>query len=129
MAAYNSGPLRVHRALEKTGADNFWTLAEKKALPRETMNYVPNILALTIIGKNPEKYGFSVVPAVALETERVGVDKSTDLRVIAEAINVPVEDLRTLNAHVLRWTTPPDDPDFQLILPKGYADKFNEQIA
>jgi len=51
------------------------------------------------------------------------------LRVIAEAIDVPVEDLRTLNAHVLRWTTPPDDPDFQLILPKGYADKFNEQIA
>jgi membrane-bound lytic murein transglycosylase D len=129
MAAYNSGPFRVQRALDKTGADNFWTLAEKKALPKETINYVPNILALTIIGKNPEKYGFNVAPAAPIETERVGVDKATDLRVIAEAINVPVEDLRALNAHVLRWTTPPDDPDFQLVLPKGYADKFNEQIA
>jgi peptidoglycan lytic transglycosylase D len=39
-----------------------------------------------------------------------------------------VEDLRVLNTHVLRWTTPPDDPDFQLILPKGYADKFKEQV-
>ena len=115
--------------MERTGADNFWTLAEKRALPKETINYVPNILALTIIGKNPEKYGFSVTPAPALETERVPVDKATDLRVIAEAIDVPVEDLRTLNAHVLRWTTPPDDPDFQLVLPKGLSGKFSEQIA
>jgi membrane-bound lytic murein transglycosylase D len=37
--------------------------------------------------------------------------------------------LRELNSHVLRWTTPPDDPDFQLILPKGYANRFNEQIS
>jgi peptidoglycan lytic transglycosylase D len=129
MAAYNGGPLRVQRALEKTGADNFWTLADKRALPRETINYVPNILALTIIGKNPAKYGFTVPRAAQpMETERVSLDKSTDLRVIAEAINLPVEDLRTLNTHVLRWTTPPDDPDFQLILPKGYAEKFNEHI-
>ncbi|HLH30343.1 MAG TPA: LysM peptidoglycan-binding domain-containing protein, partial [Terriglobia bacterium] len=125
----NSGPLRVQRALEKTGADNFWTLAEKKALPKETINYVPNILALTIIGKNPDKYGFNVVSAPPIETERVNVDKATDLRVIAEAIDIPVEELRDLNTHVLRWATPPDDPDFQLILPKGYAEKFNEQIA
>ena len=129
MAAYNSGPLRVQRALDKTGADNFWTLAEKKALPKETINYIPNILALTIIGKNPEKYGFSVVSAPPVETERVSVEKATDLRVIAEAIDVPIEELRALNTHVLRWTTPPDDPDFQLILPKGYADKFNDRIS
>src|SRR5437899_9429534 len=102
MAAYNAGPLRIQRALDKTGANSFWTLAEKKALPKETMNYVPTILALTIIGKNPEKYGFNVVSAPALETERVTVDKATDLRVIAEAIHVPVEDLKDLNPHVLR---------------------------
>jgi len=129
MAAYNSGPVRVQRALEKTGADNFWTLAEKRALPKETINYVPNILALTIIGKNPSKYGFSVNSAPSVETDRVSVDKATDLRVIAEAIDVPIEELRALNTHLLRWTTPPDDPDFQLILPKGYADKFKDQIA
>jgi membrane-bound lytic murein transglycosylase D len=129
MAAYNSGPVRVQRALEKTGADNFWTLAEKKALPKETINYVPNILALTIIGKNPEKYGFNVTSAPPVETERVSVDKATDLRVIAEAIDVPIEQLRALNTHILRWTTPPDDPDFQLVLPRGYAGKFNEQIS
>jgi membrane-bound lytic murein transglycosylase D len=129
MAAYNSGPVRVEKAMERTGADNFWTLANKRALPKETINYVPNILALTIIGKNPQKYGFEVESEPPLETERVAVDKATDLRVIAEAIHLPLEDLRDLNAHVLRWTTPPDDPDFELVLPQGYGDKFKAEIA
>jgi membrane-bound lytic murein transglycosylase D len=129
MAAYNSGPARVQRAMDRTKADNFWTLAEKRALPKETINYVPNILALTIIGKNPEKYGFTLSPQPPLEVERVNVDQATDLRVIAEAIDLPLDELRSLNAHVLRWTTPPDDPDFQLILPKGYSEEFVAQIA
>ena len=129
MAAYNAGPGRVARAMQRTGADNFWTLANKRALPRETINYVPTILALTIIGSNPEKYGFSVVPAEPVGTERMSVDKPTDLRVIAEAINLPVEQLRELNPHVLRWTTPPEDPEFQLILPRGYGEKFTETVA
>src|SRR5207249_8755881 len=129
MAAYNAGPVRVQRAMEKTGADNFWGLADKGALPRETINYVPNILALTIIGKNPGKYGFSIEPDPPLETDRVTVNKATDLRVISEAIDLPLEELRGLNTHILRWTTPPDDPEFELILPKGYAERFNQQIT
>jgi len=115
--------------MERSGAASFWELADKKLLPKETVNYVPNILALTIIGKNPEKYGFDVRPDDPLETERVSVDKATDLRVIAEALDVSLDQVRALNTHVLRWTTPPDDPDFELILPKGYAEKFNQQIA
>ena len=129
MAAYNAGPVRIQRAMEKTGADNFWGLADKGALPRETINYVPNILALTIIGKNPGKYGFSIEPDAPLETVRVTVNKATDLRVISEAIDLPLEELRGLNTHILRWTTPPDDPEFELILPKGYAERFNQQIT
>jgi len=129
MAAYNAGPYRIQRAIDKTGQSDFWKLVEKRALPKETMNYVPTILALTIIGKNPEKYGFSVAPAPALEVERVGVDKATDLRVIAEAIRVSVDDLKDLNPHVLRWTTPPSDPEFELILPKGYSQTFRQQMA
>ena len=130
MAAYNAGPVRVEKAIAKAGgAKNFWILADKKLLPKETINYIPNILALTIIGKNPEKYGFTIDPDQPMETERVSVEKATDLRVIAEAIEVPVEDLQMLNAHVLRMTTPPDDPDFQLVLPRGYSGIFYEKIA
>jgi membrane-bound lytic murein transglycosylase D len=129
MAAYNAGPLRISRAMERSGATTFWELADKRLLPRETISYVPTILALTIIGNNPEKYGFTISPEEPLEIERVSVDKATDLRVIAQTIDLPLDQLRELNSHVLRWTTPPDDPDFELILPKGYADKFEQEMA
>jgi len=129
MAAYNAGPMRVQKAIERTGDNDFWNLANKRALPKETINYVPTILALSIIGKNPEKYGFNVVTAPPLETDRVNVDKPTDLRVIAESIHVSAEDLKELNPHILRWTTPPDDPEFQLVLPKGLAETFRDQIT
>jgi membrane-bound lytic murein transglycosylase D len=129
MAGYNAGPGRVTRGIQLTGASSFWQLADRKVLPTETINYVPNILALAIIGKNPENYGFSVTPQTPWETDRVNVEHATDLRVIAEILEVPVENLRELNPHVLRWTTPPDDADFQLNLPAGYHDKFTELVA
>jgi membrane-bound lytic murein transglycosylase D len=129
MAAYNAGPVRVANALKKTGSTTFWELVDKKALPKETMNYVPTVLAMAIIGRDPENYGFNVEPNDPLETERVPLSKATDLRVIAEAIGVHVDSLKDLNPQVLRWTTPPDDSEFELILPKGYSDKFNEKVA
>jgi len=129
MAAYNAGPQRIKNALEKTGGTTFWDLADKKALPKETINYVPNIIALAILGSDPDKYGFNIKPQDPLETERVTVDKATDLRVIAEAIGVPLDDLRTLNGQILHMMTPPNDPDFELILPKGYAAAFAEKVA
>ena len=129
MAAYNAGPVRVENALKKTGVTTFWELVDKKALPQETMNYVPTVLAMAIIGRDPDNYGFSVEPNDPLETERVPLSQATDLRVIAEALGVHVDTLKDLNPQVLRLTTPPDDTDFELILPKGYTDKFNEKVA
>jgi len=129
MAAYNAGPLRIEQALKKTDSTTFWQLADKKALPKETMNYVPTILALAIIGRSPDQYGFSVAPSPAQELERVGLEEATDLRVIAEALGMPVDQLREMNPHVLRWTTPPDDPEFELVVPKGYTEKFAEKVV
>jgi membrane-bound lytic murein transglycosylase D len=129
MAAYNAGPVRVENALKKAKATTFWELADKKALPKETINYVPTILAMAIIGRDPDQYGFSVEPDPPLETERVNLEKATDLRVIAENLGVAVDQLKDLNPHVLRWTTPPDDSDFELILPKGYSEMFADKIV
>ena len=129
MAAYNAGPVRVQNALKKTKTQTFWELADKKALPRETINYVPTILAMAIIGRDPGQYGFNVEPDGPLETERMGLEKATDLRVIAETLELPVDQLKELNPHILRWTTPPDDPEFEFIVPKGYSDRFMEKVV
>jgi membrane-bound lytic murein transglycosylase D len=129
MAAYNSGPARVQQAIRRAGVADFWVLAEQNLLPRETRNYVPTILAMTLIGRNPSRYGFDVRPADPLEVDRVPVAEATDLRVIAEGLALPLGTIEDLNPHVLRWATPPDDDEFELILPTGYSALYAERIA
>jgi peptidoglycan lytic transglycosylase D len=129
MAAYNCGPGNVQRAIERSGYADFWQMVAHHVLPLQTENYVPAILAVTIIAKNPEKYGFSVEPLPPLMTERVTVSTPTDLRLIAETIDASVESLQILNPQLLRMTTPPNEPDFQLNLPVGTKEKFIQEIA
>jgi membrane-bound lytic murein transglycosylase D len=128
MAAYNSGPATVERAIERTGYADFWELYQRNVLPRETRNYVPIILAATIVAKNPEKYGFDRVlpdPPIFVETVRVSVP--TDLRLVAETIDCSLDLIQGLNPSLLRITTPRGD--FDLKLPVGTKEKFVEGIA
>jgi len=62
-ASYNCGEMRVQRELGKSSNRNFWELSANKCLPNETKNYVPQMIAATIIAKNPEKFGFTNLPA------------------------------------------------------------------
>ncbi|SRR5579871_328354 len=129
MAAYNSGPQNVSRAIERTGYADFWELYRRNQLPRETKNYVPIILAVTIMAKNPAAYGLTEVePDPAVPTETVKLTTPTDLRLIAETIDCTVEQLQDLNPSLLRWVTPKQD-EFDLRLPAGSRDRFLEQIA
>jgi hypothetical protein len=61
-ASYNCGEKRVQKELNKSNHENFWELSADKCLPSETKNYVPQLIAATIIAKNPEKFGFTDVP-------------------------------------------------------------------
>ena len=57
LASYNGGPGLVQRAMKRTGAEDFWELSQSpRALPRETREYVPMILAAMIIARNPVQY-------------------------------------------------------------------------
>jgi len=129
MAAYDSGPMVVQRAVEETGYADYWKLRSLHALPRETENYVPIFLATALIGKDPQAYGFQVDADPPLNVDRVVVSEPTDLRLIAQLIDHPVEDLIQLNPSLLRWTTPANDPEFQLTLPAGTGDALQKAIA
>ena len=59
IAAYNCGPGAVQRAVERTGYADFWELRRRAVLPAETTNYVPIILAMTIMEKNAAEYGLT----------------------------------------------------------------------
>jgi len=128
MAAYNCGPGNVQKAIERTGYADFWELYRRNVLPRETKNYVPIILALTLIAKDAPHYGIQAEPESPAATDMVKPGRAIDLRLVAETIDVDVEILRTLNPSLLRLATP-DDPAFELHLPLGSAPKFSAEIA
>ena len=119
MAAYDSGPLTVQRAIERTGYADYWELRRLHALPAETENYVPIFLATALIAKDPKAYGFDTPPDPPLAVDHVMSTTPTDLRLVAQLIDHPVEDLVKLNPSLQRWTTPGNDPDFMLEFARG----------
>ena len=128
MAAYNCGPGNVQKGIERTGYADFWELYRRRVLPRETRNYVPIILALTLIAKDAAHYGIQAEPEAPVPTDVVKPGRAIDLRLVAETIDADVETLRSLNPQLLRMATP-DDPSFELRLPAGTAEKFSAEIA
>ena len=128
MAAYNCGPGNVQKGIERTGYADFWELYKRNVLPRETKNYVPIIIALTLIAKDAAHYSIQADPEPPVPTDVVKPGRPIDLRLVAETIDVDVETLRALNPSLLRTATP-DDPSFELRLPQGTGEKFTAEIA
>jgi membrane-bound lytic murein transglycosylase D len=129
MAAYNSGPGNVQQAVMRTGYADFWELYKRNVLPAETKNYVPIILAFTIIAKNPAQYGLDHLTVDApLQYDKVKVDYPIDLRLVAECVDSTAEQIQALNPALLRMTTPKEG-SYELKLPVGTADKFQTAIA
>jgi membrane-bound lytic murein transglycosylase D len=128
MAAYNCGPGNVQKGIERTGYADFWELYKRNVLPRETKNYVPIIIALTLIAKDAAHYNIQVDPDAPIPSDIVKPGRAIDLRLVAETIDVDVETLRSLNPSLLRLATP-EDPSFELHLPVGTAQKFSAEIA
>ncbi len=90
MAAYNSGPGNVQQAVQRTGYADFWELYKRNVLPGETKNYVPIIVAFTIMAKNPTQYGLeNLHPDPPLKYDTVKVDYPVDLRLVAECVDSP----------------------------------------
>lgn len=129
MAAYNSGAGNVQRAVQRTGYADFWELYKRNVLPQETKNYVPIIVAMTIVAKNPAQYGLNdVAIEPPLEPDVVKTDYAVDLRLVAQAVDAPVEDISELNPALIRRVTP-RDLEYDLKLPHGTKDRFEEAMA
>jgi membrane-bound lytic murein transglycosylase D len=124
MAAYNSGPGTVQSAVKRTGYADFWQLYKRNVLPKETRNYVPIIIAVTIMAKNPQQYGLEGVVAEKPEPyDTVKIDYPVDLRLVAECVDASASSLQDLNPSLLRLTTPKNQ-EFDLHLPAGSKDLY-----
>jgi membrane-bound lytic murein transglycosylase D len=129
LAAYNGGPGRVARVIRRYGEMDYWTMAKRRLLLRETRNYVPSILAAIIISRNPQRYGFMVEPEPSLEFETVSLDYQVDLAVIAESIEVPLATMMLLNPELQRGVTPFESKGYLLKVPPGKRELLTQQLA
>jgi len=126
--AYNAGPGWVKRAIRRTGSTDFWEMRDR--LPRETRNYVPQYIAVTLIAMRPEAFGFSgVQKADSLAYEYVTVDDCVALELLAECADTDIETLRELNPELTQWCTPPNYKGYQLRIPYGKSQLFAERYA
>ena len=135
-AAYNGGPGRVSRGLVKyasdvegaSGDDAFFVLAEKDYLRNETREYVPQLIAAALIGKEPARYGMALHTEPALAYDSVVVRGSTPLAAIARAAGAANAAIVELNPHLLRGMTPPREST-TVRLPVGRASGFGAAFA
>jgi membrane-bound lytic murein transglycosylase D len=129
LAAYNAGEGRLREAIRYNEArglsTDFWSLP----LPKETRQYVPQLLAIADVIKNAQRYGIALktIPNKPL-VEVIDVGSQIDISVAAELANMPIARLQNLNPGFNRWATSPDGPH-QLIVPVSKVNEFKKALA
>ena len=130
VASYNAGPGKLRQAVKRYKTRDFWELCRGKYLQEETKNYLPKLLAVLLIAKQPEKYGFADLEyhePIAYDT--VPLPSSTDLEVIARLSDCDYQLIKKLNPELKRWSTPPGANDYLVRLPVGSQDAFSAAYA
>jgi membrane-bound lytic murein transglycosylase D len=149
-AAYNTGSSRVERGLTRLEerrpeflsavhssadsirlsrrTDDFFRLSAASLLARETREYVPRLIAASMIGREPARYGFHLRPAPSMRTDSVVVAKAIDLDLIARTAGVPASLVRELNPELIHGVTPPGSRTI-VRLPRGFDHALRDQIA
>ncbi len=127
-AAYNSGTGNVNRALKYSNSKDYWSLTR---LPRETRNYVPNIMAAIFIANDPKKYGFYYDPEPPLEWNIVEIDKPVKLDVISKCSGVDLATLKMYNPELRQNAIPPleENEVYRFRMPVNAAADFDSLFA
>ena len=126
IAAYNCGPGTVEKAVEHTGYADFFELRSRGALPAETTNYVPIILAMTIMEKNAAEYGLEGLPLdPSLEYDTVKTGALTSLTLVSDITDVSAAELAELNPAALKGMLP---EAYSLHVPKGLGSQVAEAL-
>ncbi|MBC7926807.1 MAG: transglycosylase SLT domain-containing protein [Bryobacteraceae bacterium] len=127
IAGYNCGDGCVDRAVRRTGYADFWKVRSLNAIPRETTNYVPIILAMTIMHKNAKDYGLEgIEPEPALVYQTVRMDAPTHLGLLADAADRPISEIRDLNPALLSSVAP---MGYELRVPNGTSTQVTAALG
>lgn len=128
VAAFNAGEGRVFKAIEKNRYQgkqtDFWSLN----LPKQTTSYIPKLLALAELLKNPEKYAIPMpILANRPQTKVIQINRGLDLAKAADVLNISIAELKRLNPGFKTATVP--SSSYQLVVPYSSADDIDQQLA
>ncbi len=124
MASYNVGEGKVKRETAKNDTRDFWELAKRKRLPKETINYIPKFNAAKLIAKNPDKYGFEGIDYLPpIEFDTMQFDSPVNLKTMAEKMNYNYEDFKALNPKFKGEIAPLSNNKLMLRIPVGMLDQ------
>lgn len=129
LAAYNCGETRVLRAIMRGGTRDFWELAEKKLLPRETRNYVPKFLAAAWVGTKLKKFNMNETNSnIYPDVESVEVPGGTALPDVAKAIETDIKELRVINPSLITYKIPRWVKDLSIWIPAEKKDLYLSKV-
>jgi len=107
-AGYNAGENRIDKVIKRYDTKDFWKLRAYNTLPRETREYVPQLIAAAVIAKDPERYGLGAIENVEpFEFVKVTVPGGVPLKALARAASIDLPSVRSLNPEIRRGITPP----------------------
>ena len=132
LAAYNSGPGNVNKAIRRSGGKrDFWSI--KPFLPKETQGYVPAFIAVNYVMSYASEYNiYPTKPIITFyETDTVGVSKRIDFHALSKVIDMPVENISFLNGTYKLKEVPANGQKHYLILPVSKVGLFmaNEELV
>jgi membrane-bound lytic murein transglycosylase D len=129
VASYNSGEGNVLRAVRKNRGRSLPTEFWHLKLPKETISYVPKLLALVEIVRDPEAFHVELPELVdAPQFAQTDIGGQLDLALAAELAGVDVDTLYAFNSGFNHWATDPEGPH-RLVLPIDVSDAFAEALA
>lgn len=129
-ASYNMGENGLRRQIKKHNTKDYWTLVQKGALPVETQEYVPKILAAMLIAKAPNLYGFRDLERMdVLDYEVVSVPGGTDLDAVADHLGITRKALKDLNAEILLGYIPRQVDQHYIRVPKGASKLVSQYVS
>ena len=129
IAAYNAGPGRVQRAIDKNikqgKKTDYWSLD----LPKETEKYVPKLLAIAKVLKDPARYNQKLL---SIENkpylEPIKLESQFDLALIAQWTKLSIDEIYSFNPGLKRWATPEALP-YTILLPIDVVGDFKEVLS
>lgn len=121
LAAYNSGPGNVRKAIRRSGyKKGFWEIY--RYLPRETRSYVPQFVAVKYVVKYAEEYNMFEEEKTLMASDTIMVSHFVNLKLLANEIDVCYEDLDRINPAVKRFALPATIKKYPIRIPEDKAD-------